>query len=217
MVTIDPIQSVVQESTPSMIANRVREAIGRGDLAPGSQLGEAALAARLGVSRGPLREGLQRLTQEGLLRSVRHRGLFVLEMTAEDVRDMYLAREAVERAAAGRLLGLDPAGAARRLQDVVDAMARAAQSGDAPAVSEQDITFHQVLVAEAHSPWLSRIHATLLTETRMCVRALEPTYPDAGTRVAEHRAIADSIAAGDAALTDRLVVDHMGDALQRLT
>ena len=48
---------------------------------PGAQLGEADLARELGVSRGPLREGIQRLTQEGLLVSIRNRGVFVIEMT----------------------------------------------------------------------------------------------------------------------------------------
>ena len=47
---------------------------------------------------------MQRLTQEGLLVSIRHRGLFVINMTPEDIRDMYLAREAIERAAAHKIL-----------------------------------------------------------------------------------------------------------------
>src|SRR5699024_2376360 len=85
------LQPVVQESTAGMIADRVREAIACGDLPPGAQLGEADLAEQLGVSRGPLREGLQRLAQEGLLLSIRNRGLFVIEMTPERVDDMYLA------------------------------------------------------------------------------------------------------------------------------
>ena len=58
---------VVQESTASIIANQLRQAIAQGHLTPGAQLGEAELARELGVSRGPLREGMQRLTQEGLL------------------------------------------------------------------------------------------------------------------------------------------------------
>ena len=62
------------------------------------------------MSRGPLREGLQRLTAEGLLESVRNRGLFVVEMTPENVTDMYLARGAVERAAAAQVQqGVAPA------------------------------------------------------------------------------------------------------------
>jgi DNA-binding GntR family transcriptional regulator len=75
------IGPLVQESTPSIIAEKLRQAIAHGELKPGAQLGEAELARKLGVSRGPLREGMQRLTQEGLLVSIRNRGLFVIEVT----------------------------------------------------------------------------------------------------------------------------------------
>ena len=90
------IEPVVQESTPGLIAARIREAIATGLIAPGAQISEAAYARQLNVSRGPLREGLQRLAQEGLLTAHRNRGLFVIEMTPENVVDMYIARAAVE-------------------------------------------------------------------------------------------------------------------------
>lgn len=211
------IVPVRQESTPGLIADRVREAIGYGEFKPGEQLSEAALAARFGVSRGPLREGLQRLTQEGLLTSVRNRGLFVIEMTPENVDDMYLAREAIERQAARRILELDPAASGAALSAVVEKMARADAAGDMDGVSDADLEFHQTLVAEARSPRLDRIHQTLLTETRLCVFALGVTYQGRGFRVREHQAIADAIAAGDADLTDRLLVKHMIDAVERLS
>jgi len=200
-----------------MIAGRVREAIAHGEFKPGQQVSEAVLASQLGVSRGPLREGLQRLTQEGLLISIRNRGLFVIEMTPDNVRDMYVAREAVERAAAACVPRHDHRAASRALAAVLEDMALAAEAGDHVAVSEADIEFHEVLVAHACSPRLSRIHQTLLTETQMCVHALEDTYARPGTRVAEHQGIADAIEAGDPDLTDRLLVVHMADAVERLT
>lgn len=57
------------ESTASLIAERLREAILLGELPPGAQLGEADVAERFGVSRGPLREAMQRLVQEGCRRA----------------------------------------------------------------------------------------------------------------------------------------------------
>ena len=208
---------VVQESTPSMIATRLREAIAAGELAPGSRLSEARLAARLGVSRGPLREGMQRLTQEGLLVSVRNRGLFVTEMTPGNIEDMYVARQAVERAAARRVLTTDPATAGDELLTVVDRMEAAARAGDGQQVGEADVEFHERLVALAGSPRLSRIQQTLLTETRMCIHALEETYPDPLVRVEEHRAIAEALRDGRAEDADRLLIAHMVDAIDRLT
>lgn len=211
------LRPVERESTPSIVAAHIREAIASGEIAPGSQLGEVEYAARLGVSRGPLREGLQRLTQEGLLVSHRNRGLFVIEMTDERVRDLYLARSAVERAAADRIHGDGADQASAALLAVVDDMAAAAGAGDLREVSVADIRFHQVLVDHADSQQLSRFHATLLTETRMCIHLLEPTYAIDEERVGEHRAIARSFAGGEPGHTDALLVHHMRDAVRRLT
>lgn len=209
---MDPL---VQESTPSMIASRVREAIASGLIAPGAQLGEANLARELGVSRGPLREGLQRLTAEGLLISIRNRGLFVIEMTPDRVRDMYVARQAVERAAAQQIHCGDPVASGRSLLSVITAMASA---HDQHAESEADISFHELLVELADSPRLSRMQETLITETRLCINALTGLYtPGDQVRVEEHRAIAQSFVDRDADLTDRLLVAHMNDAVERLT
>jgi DNA-binding GntR family transcriptional regulator len=211
------IEPLVQESTPSIIAEKLRKAIGHGELKPGMQLGEADLARKLGVSRGPLREGMQRLTQEGLLVAIRNRGLFVVDMTADDVRDMYLAREAIERAAARKILQGDHVTAGQVLLDVVSDMAAAAAVRDATGVGEADIAFHERLVQLAGSPRLSRMHQTFITETRMCIHALEETYSASEVRVEEHHALAEAIKAGGVVLVDRLLVAHMDDAIARLS
>ena len=106
---VSELEPVSRRSTAEIVADRIRAAIMRGTFAPGTQLGEVDLANRLGVSRGPLREAMQRLVAEGLLRSERHRGLFVRELGPDDVRDVYLARTAVERAAALKVLEGDRA------------------------------------------------------------------------------------------------------------
>lgn len=208
------IAPLVQASTPSIIADKLRAAIGHGELKPGAQLGEAELARQLGVSRGPLREGMQRLTQEGLLVAVRNRGLFVIDMTPDDIRDMYLAREAVERAAARTvILHGDHADVGEALLAIVDRMRVAPTPAE---VSELDIAFHERLVQMSGSPRLARMHQTHITETRMCIHALEDSYAKSDFREQEHRTLAEAIRAGDAELTDRLLVDHMDDALARL-
>lgn len=205
---------VEQESTPSIVADKLRQAIGHGELAPGTQLIEADLARKLGVSRGPLREGMQRLTQEGLLIAIRNRGVFVIDMTPDVASDMYVAREAIERAATRRILQGDYAGAGDELLVIVEEMAAAA---DVEEGSEADIRFHECLVELAGSPRLSRMHQTYLVETRMCVHALADTYENPTDRVAEHQALASAIRAGDVQLSDKLLIAHMEDAVDRLT
>jgi DNA-binding GntR family transcriptional regulator len=211
------IVPVDRESTPSIIARKLRQAIAHGELAPGTQLGEADLARELGVSRGPLREAMQRLTQEGLLNSIRNRGLFVVELTDRDVHDIYLARTAVERAAVAEIFRRDPVLVGERLATISGKMARAADRQDLAEIGAADLEFHEALVQLAQSPRLSRMHHTLLTETRMCLNALGETYRSPDDRVPEHDEIARAFTAGDAGLADRLLVAHMRDAVVRLT
>src|SRR5690606_25622514 len=167
-----------------------------GALAPGTQLTEADLAAQFEVSRGPLREAMQRLVQEGLLRSELHRGLFVIDLEAEDVDDIYLARTAVERAAMTQILRSPTlrAAAAERLDEVQRQMAEAT---DDDALSDADLRFHEVLVEASGSKRLVRMAQTLLIETRMCLAALQRTYPSGEERVQEHRRIVDAVRDGD--------------------
>lgn len=207
------LEPLALESTPSIIADKIRDAIGHGVIPAGAQLYEAELARTFGVSRGPLREGLQRLTQEGLLVSIRNRGVFVIEMTPENVRDMYAVRGAIERAALQLILRREPDAAAKSLNGICDEMARATSVEDR---SEVDVAFHEELVNLSESPRLRRVHRTVMTETRMCIHALAESYALSDGRVAEHRAIADAIGAGDAEAADRLMIEHMDDALARL-
>ena len=207
------LEPLVQQSTPSIIADKLRSAIGHGHLPPGAQLGEADLARDLGVSRGPLREGIQRLTQEGLLVSIRNRGVFVIEMTPAAVRDLYVARSAVERAAAALLVRRGTA-----TDELLAQVARMEAAGrDRAGVDDGVIGFHETLVGLAESPRLSRVHRTLLTETRMCLPGLDPEYAVSAERVSAHREIAEAVRNGKAPAVDRLLVGHMDDAFDRLS
>lgn len=212
------LEPVIQESTPSLIARALRRGIADGSFAPGTQLGEAALARSLGVSRGPLREAMQRLTQEGLLVSHRNRGLFVADLTPEAVEDMYLLRTTVETAALERVadlgLGVETADA---LDAAVEKMAALADEPRSAAMVSADLDFHHALVEAARSPRLSRVHETVVVETSMCLHAMRGTYTDAESRLAEHRAIADAVRAGDRARARSLLIDHMRDGLARVS
>ena len=213
-VELDP---VVRESTPALIARALRRAVSDGTFPPGAQMGEAALARSLAVSRGPLREAMQRLTQEGLLVSHRNRGLFVADLTAEAVEDMYLMRTTIETAALERVLDLGLGQeTARALDAAVDAMAALADEPRSTAMVEADLDFHHALVEAARSPRLSRVHETVLVETSMCLHAMSGTYSDAGSRLAEHRAIADAVRAGEPAVAEKLLVEHMRDGHERV-
>lgn len=215
-VDLSEMEPVERRSTAAIVADRIRTAIMRGTFPPGTQLGEVELAARLGVSRGPLREAMQRLVAEGLLRSERHRGLFVRDLGAADVRDIYHARASVERAAGLLLLEGDRAAAADRLDTAVAAMAAAMASGDPVAVADSDHAFHSELVAASGSPRLRRMADGLLVETRMCLAAFQQTAPPPEGLLAEHRELCDAVRAGDRDRLTAALEAHMADAVDRI-
>jgi DNA-binding GntR family transcriptional regulator len=210
------IGPVDRESTASIIAGRLRGAIEDGTLPPGAQLGEADLARRFDVSRGTLREAMQRLVADGLLHGERHRGLFVSELSGADVLDVYLTRNAVEQAAARLILRGDRAAVAGRLAGACEEMRAAAGRGDHAAVGNADARYHEILVAASGSQRLGRTARTLLTETRMCLHALHGSYALPGDRLGEHDAIVAAIRGGNEALVLGLIDAHMEDAVQRL-
>jgi DNA-binding GntR family transcriptional regulator len=216
MKRTEGFQPISQESTPALIAAQLREHISKGTMAPGAQLVEMDIASALGVSRGPIREAIQRLTQEGLLVSIRNRGVFVAEFGQEDIRDIYEARTAVEKAAAGILVSGDHTMAGQELLLKVEDMEVARLKNNSEAMSEADVAFHERLVEMAASPRLSRMHGTLLTETRMCLNRLEGRYLDESVRVAEHQHIAQALMDGKSNQLMKLLDAHKDDALARL-
>ena len=181
----------------SMVTERLRDGIVNGTLEPGSQLSEVELANSYGVSRGPVREAIQRLVQEGLLRSEPHRGVFVPVLTDADVADVYVARAAVESAALRLLLATSTSQSRYELLDKYVLEMEAAESrGDWEAVGRFDLEFHTALVASSGSQRLQRMFTTLISETRLCLAAL--TGAEARHHlVNEHRTICDGIRDGD--------------------
>jgi DNA-binding GntR family transcriptional regulator len=199
-----------------LVADRIRSGILDGAFPPHTQLNEIALSRQLAVSRGPIREAMQRLIQEGLLRSERNRGVFVVELDDDDARDVYLARGAVERAAAAIVAQDGTDDAFDGLQKIVDRLAGAIDGPWADVVTH-DLDFHQAMVAAAHSPRLDRMFRTLVAETRLCLIRLELFYPGRKEVVAEHQGILDALRAGDLDDVDRLVRLHMDASAARLS
>lgn len=211
------LRQILLLSTAGIIADRLRTAIMLGDLGPGEQLGEVELAEQFGISRGPLREAIQRLVQEGLLKSVKNHGVFVITLSEEDVQDIYVVRGAVEKAAADLILARDPSRAASRLDEILADMRGAAARSDSTALSEADQRFHEVLVEESGSKRLQRMASTVLVESRMCMTALETRYSDGDTTVREHADIVSAIRTGARDQVIRELDAHMHQAVVLLT
>ena len=203
-------------STAARIAGRIREEILEGKLLPGAQLVEMRLSAELGVSRGPVREALQHLLQEGLLWNDRNRGVFVKQFNAEDITDVYFIRELIETAAASLLVRSNRQ-RLRTVRAALDDMLKVEESGIWRNIVEADLRFHAAIVSAAGSVRLNRIFETLQAETRMCLNRLAPFYPDRRDVLSEHVEIFEALEAGASTQVVSLLRRHMRDSCQRLT
>jgi DNA-binding GntR family transcriptional regulator len=134
------------------VAATLRDWIIEGQLRPGAQLKEIELAERLQISRHSLRTAIQLLTREGLLRRERNRGAFVIALTANEVEDLQIMRQAIESQAASlaieRKLDLSP------LMKIVEAFERLRPDAPILEANNLDIQFHRQLLEIVGSPRL---------------------------------------------------------------
>ena len=218
MTKADPTAEPISRTTLSgQITERLRDGILAGLYSQGDQLNEAELARRFGVSRGPLREAMQRLIQVGLLENRPHRGVFVPELTDEDLADIYFAREAIETAALGRIMDVGVSlSVSRSLTAEIDRMVAALGRDDWDTVVEHDMRFHTRLVDSADSLRLSRMYSVLMAETRLCLHMLVSGFAGRKDFIEEHVALVERLAAEDAAGAQQAIRKHLHEPLKSL-
>ncbi|AJK68557.1 GntR family transcriptional regulator [Corynebacterium marinum] len=144
-------------------ASAIRKAISAGDFEPGEQLIESEMAERLDVSRNTLREAFAMLIADGVVVRIRNRGVFIASLGEDDVRDLYLARAAIEPAAIAWGQLHDVAG----LADVVGRAETALAAGRAGEVALANQQFHRQLVAGMGSATLDETMDRLLAQMRL--------------------------------------------------
>lgn len=213
----DLIHPLKKPTLGSMVAERLRELLIQGSYQPGEQLNEVELASRFGVSRGPVREGLQQLVHEGLLRSEPHRGVFVPKMDDDDVADIYRARDAIERAALKAVLeGEHRVEVTDRLEAIVQTMRRAAGARRWAEVIDQDMRFHTELVKGAGSSRLSRMYGLLLDETRACL-TMTIDNPGREELVSQHEKLLAVLRLGDEDAAMQELSHHFSDSVSSIS
>ena len=192
------------------------EEIQSGVLPPGTVLGEVEQAARLGVSRTPLREAIGRLAAAGLVVQQSPRVTVVSDLDAGDIRELFTLRRALEETAA-RVA----AERARTDRDIATAFATlAAEIAAAQPTDDADAyyaligRFDAALDASLANDYLTSALRTVRTHL-VRVRRLARDQPRRlAASVTEHRLIAEAIAAGDADLAAHATHVHLHSALQ---
>ena len=204
-----PSSALTRDGTFSQRTEVVlREMILDGSISPGERLNEVALASALGISRGPLREAIQRLAGEGLLTIVSHRGAYVRTFEKREVEELYELRTAYEmhaaRLACERASDADLAELHTFLIDTGDAMI----DGRYPA----DRDFHRRVLSLADSGALER--AAKETQAQIFLaRTISGSRPvRAKEAFDEHADIVSALQSRSADDAARLVREHLDHA-----
>ena len=93
---VQGIRPPMRRGLTEQVADSIRQAIFSGSFELGDRLNEADIADRLNVSRGPVREALAQLKQEGIVTMSWHRGAYIMELSAVDVSELYSLRTVLE-------------------------------------------------------------------------------------------------------------------------
>lgn len=186
----------------------VRDMILDGSIPPGERLNEVALASALGISRGPLREAIQRLAGEGLLTVVSHRGAFVRTFERREVDELYDLRTAYEMHAARLACERASDEQLEQLDEFLAATGDAMSDGRYPV----DRDFHVRLLALADSAALQR--AAKETQAQISLaRSISASQPvRAKEALGEHVDIVSALQSRSADDAARLVREHLDHA-----
>jgi len=184
----------------------LRTAIQRSELEPGGSVSQAHLARTFGVGRTPLREALRMLQREGLVIAAPNRQVRIAPLTAEDFEEITIARLALEAVAIRITVPTLTATDFAALEGYLAQMDYYQKVGDQPGPRGPHRAFHHTLVAAAGP----RVSAEIgeLTDHAGRYRLRFGAYGNWDDRRAEHRAILDAAAAGDADLAADRLAEH---------
>lgn len=191
------------------VADRLRELITRGDLAPGERLNERRLTAHFGISRTPLREAIKLLSAEGLIKLFPNRGAVVTTITPADAEDMFQVMGALE-ALAGELAC--QRASEKDIAEAVELHERMRQfhaAGDLVSYFDLNQRIHQKLVDCAGNRELSDAYrriSTRIRRARYMANLFKPRWNEA---MAEHEEMIDALSKRDGARLKTILGGHL--------
>lgn len=214
----DQISPVKTRTLSDEVADRLREAVRSGALPPGTRLVEQEMAERLGVSRVPVREAIQTLVDEGLVRKSPHRGAYVYLPSRKEIDEISSLRVVLECFVVERAIQNWNAAHEAQLRHIIADMHSAVLAGDYQRVYEQDYAFHRTLWEIADHSILLEIVASLRARISRFVfeatRALPPNMAD--HHVATHFALIDTLHSGNVAAAKEEITRHVLGAKERI-
>ena len=172
------------------------------------RLDERSLSQQFGVSRTPLREALAQLDQEGLIRTVPRRGIYIIRKTKSEILEMITVWAALESMAARLATQVAADKDIAALHEHIDHFQRLASGERLDEYSEANIKFHQAILDLGGCSLITSITDGLFFHVRAIRQRTIVERDRAQRSLADHTAIVKAIETRDADLAERLVREH---------
>lgn len=192
-----------------VVFNTLREAILKGELKPGERLMELQLAAKLGVSRTPIREAIRMLEQEGLAVTIPRKGAEVAKMTEKDMEDVLQIREALDELAAKIACEQISEEQLEELVATMHEFEESTKTDNVKKIAEADVKFHDIIYQSTGNPKL----VNMLNNLREQMYRYRVEYlKEEQTRnllVSEHEELVKAIREGDVQKAQDISFHHL--------
>ena len=214
MTTVPPIATA--EGLSRSIAEQLKQLIYAGEFKAGDRLNEAALAVRMGTSRGPIREAIRILTGTGLVTPVVNRGVFVRQVSIREMLEIYELRALVFGFAAARAAENITDAYRTRFEALLEGMERAAQADDSGRYYEQNVQFHALVLELANHQRAHQLYDSYVKELHLYRRQNFNAPGNMRRSNVEHRRLYDAISRGQAVKARQYAEEHIQAGRQRL-
>jgi len=206
-------------SLAKLVRDDVLTGILNGSLAPGQRINEPDVAARLNVSRVPVREALRELESSGVVISRKHAGVFVRQLGWVEVRDLYQLRALLDGFAgrtAAQLPKEERDNLVKFLVNSTSSMKDALKSADTNRYYAENLRFHWAIVEASGNVQMAEIYRGIVQ--KLHISRLKNLSGSSGRKasIAEHQTIVRALRQGDCSQTESLMARHVNDALVRL-
>jgi DNA-binding GntR family transcriptional regulator len=199
------------------VATLIRKMILNGTLQPGERINQVQLAEKMEVSRGPIREALRLLQNEGLIRHETNKGTFVTTLSKQDIYEIYTLRALLEKEAVKLACVNFTHRDFNRLESLLNDFSQALKEQDLEREARIDIAFHQVIVSASKHQRLIHMHQQLDTQVGAMYFTVANRLPERASKVVEnHKKLVGVLQSGDVMKVQELISDHYLSTLKDL-
>jgi DNA-binding GntR family transcriptional regulator len=204
------------EGRTRQIAEQLKQLIYAGEFKAGDRLNEAALAVRMGTSRGPIREAIRILAGTGLVTPVVNRGVFVRQVSIRELLEIYELRALVFGFAAQRAAENITDAHRAHFESLLQAMDAAAQADDSDLYYELNVQFHAAILQLSNSQRAHQLYDSYVKELHLYRRQNFNAPGNMRRSNVEHRRLYEAISKGNASKAKQYAEEHIQAGRQRL-